>query len=42
MMRVPKVDGEFKGLKLPRELVDKIYRANAEKWFPRVVKNKHN
>ena len=33
MMRVPKVDGEFKGLQLPREVVDKIYRANAEKWF---------
>src|SRR5215210_824697 len=33
MMLVPKVDGEFKGLKLPREVVDKIYRTNAEKWF---------
>lgn len=33
MMRVPKVDGEFKGLKLPREVVDKIYRRNAEKWY---------
>lgn len=33
MMRVPKVDGEFRGLKLPREVVDKIYRTNAEKWF---------
>jgi len=34
MMRVPKVEGEFKGLKLPREVVDKIYRTNAEKLFP--------
>jgi predicted TIM-barrel fold metal-dependent hydrolase len=33
MMRVPKVDGEFKGLKLPREVVDKIYRTNGQKWF---------
>lgn len=33
MMRVPKVEGEFRGLKLPREVVDKIYRVNAEKWF---------
>lgn len=33
MMRVPKVDGEFKGLKLPREVIDKIYRRNAEKWY---------
>jgi predicted TIM-barrel fold metal-dependent hydrolase len=33
MMSVPKVDSEFKGLKLPREVVDKIYRTNAEKWF---------
>lgn len=24
----------FKGLKLPKELIDKLYRKNAEKWFP--------
>lgn len=40
MMLVPKVDGEFKGLKLPGEVVDKIYRTNAEKWFPGIVKSK--
>ena len=28
------VDGSFKGLKLPREVVDKIYFKNAQKWFP--------
>jgi predicted TIM-barrel fold metal-dependent hydrolase len=39
-MRVPKVDGEFRGLKLPREVVDKIYRGNAEKWFPGIKKLK--
>ena len=38
MMRVPKVEGEFKGLKLPREVVDKIYRTNAVKLFPVFVK----
>ena len=27
------VNGEFKGLKLPREVIDKIYRENAERWF---------
>ncbi|MDO8994132.1 amidohydrolase family protein [Daejeonella sp.] len=37
-MRVPKVEGEFRGLKLPREVVDKIYRTNAEKLFPVFVK----
>ena len=33
MMKVPKVERAFKGLKLPQEVVDKIYRKNAEKWF---------
>ena len=33
MMSVPKVKGEFKGLKLPKEVIDKIYRKNAEKWI---------
>jgi predicted TIM-barrel fold metal-dependent hydrolase len=42
MMRVPKVDGEFRGLKLPREVIDKIYRENAEKWFPGIKKLKDN
>ena len=33
-MNVPSsVDGEFQGLKLPREVVDKIYMKNAESWF---------
>ncbi len=35
-MKVPKVEKEFNGLKLPREIVDKIYRKNAEKWFPSI------
>jgi hypothetical protein len=39
MMRVPKVEGEFKGMKLPKEVIDKIYRKNAEKWFPAMFEN---
>lgn len=27
------IDGEFSGLKLPKEVVDKIYKGNAEKWY---------
>ena len=35
IMHVPgSVDGEFKGLKLPKQVIDKIYLKNAEKWFP--------
>ena len=41
-MRVPKVEGEFKGLKLPRKVVDKIYRTNAQKWFKEVMKTKYS
>lgn len=33
-MKVPKVENEFRGLRLPRSVVDKVYRKNAEKWFP--------
>ena len=27
------IDGEFQGLKLPKEVVDKIYSANFKKWY---------
>lgn len=37
-MKVPKVDREFNGLRLPGQVVDKIYLKNAEKWFPGIVK----
>ena len=37
-MNVPKVDGTFKGLKLPKAVVDKIYRYNAEKWYPGLLR----
>jgi predicted TIM-barrel fold metal-dependent hydrolase len=33
-MEVPKVNGKFQGLKLPREVVDKIYSQNALRWLP--------
>lgn len=33
-MKVPKVEKEFRGMRLPREVVDKIYSKNARKWFP--------
>jgi predicted TIM-barrel fold metal-dependent hydrolase len=37
-MHVPQVEGEFQGLKLPRSVVDKIYRKNAERWLPGITK----
>ncbi|MEP6596510.1 MAG: amidohydrolase family protein [Ginsengibacter sp.] len=40
-MESPDFDGGFKGLKLPREVINKIYRTNAEKWFPGFMKNKN-
>jgi hypothetical protein len=33
-MTVPDFIEKFKGLKLPKEVINKIYRKNAEKWFP--------
>lgn len=36
------VKGEFKGLKLPRQVIDKIYRKNAEKWLPGITKSQLN
>jgi len=36
MLRTPEVNGAFRGLKLPRAVVDKLYRTNAERWFPRI------
>ncbi|MEJ7770083.1 MAG: hypothetical protein WKF89_19855, partial [Chitinophagaceae bacterium] len=38
-MNEPGSVGKFKGLNLPRDVVDKIYRKNAEKWFPGIVKD---
>ena len=34
---LPAVKGTYKGLKLPKEVVDKIYRLNAEKWLPGIL-----
>ena len=33
-MTAPELDGEFNGLKLPKSVVAKIFRDNAEKWIP--------
>ncbi|MEX1239920.1 MAG: amidohydrolase family protein [Cyclobacteriaceae bacterium] len=33
MLSISGIDGEFKGLNLPREVVDKIYRKNAEQYL---------
>jgi hypothetical protein len=33
-MSVPDFSEKFKGLKLPKQVIDKIYHTNAEKWFP--------
>lgn len=37
-MKAPEVEGAFKGLKLPREVIDKIYYENAERWIPGIPK----
>ena len=34
LMNVSHFEPSFKGLKLPKEVIDKLYRKNAEKWFP--------
>lgn len=36
-MTSPLVNGEFQGIKLPREVIDKIYYGNAVKWY--TIKN---
>jgi len=36
-MEATKVKGEFDGLKLPREVIEKIYSLNARKWFSRLT-----
>ncbi len=33
VMAVEEVDGDFQGLKLPKSVIDKIYRDNAVRWF---------
>ena len=33
VMTAPEVNGEFRGLKLPKEVIDKIFRKNAVRWF---------
>jgi predicted TIM-barrel fold metal-dependent hydrolase len=38
-MKVPDVENEFNALHLPKEVIDKIYRKNAERWISRLSKN---
>ncbi len=38
-MQASEVEGGFKGLKLPRAVIDKIYDKNAERWLPGVIKS---
>jgi predicted TIM-barrel fold metal-dependent hydrolase len=40
LMQAPAVDGAFKALHLPREVVDKIYRKNAVRVFPGIAGTK--
>jgi predicted TIM-barrel fold metal-dependent hydrolase len=35
-MTVSDFDGKFKGLNLPRKVIEKIYFENAKKWLPRI------
>ena len=41
-MKVAAVEGGFKGLHLPAQVIDKIYRKNAERWFPGIVNKSRN
>lgn len=34
VMKAPEVSEKFEALHLPRVVIDKLYRKNAEKWFP--------
>lgn len=34
LMSAPELTEKFKGLHLPKDVIDKIYRKNAQKWFP--------
>lgn len=38
-LTAPAVNGSFKGLKLPREVIDKIYYRNAVKKYPRLLES---
>ncbi|WP_414617417.1 amidohydrolase family protein [Dyadobacter sp. 32] len=39
IMEAPEVSEKFTALHLPRTVIDKLYRKNAEKWFPSQVLN---
>ncbi len=37
-MKSSEFEGVLQGLKLPREVINKIYSSNAEKWFPGLIR----
>jgi len=39
-LTVPHFQEKFKGLQLPKKVIDMIYRTNAEKWFPGIAGHK--
>ena len=39
MMNDYKVGGSFKGLKLPKKIIDKIYYHNALRWYPGIKRH---
>ncbi len=38
MVKVPQLDTPVQGLALPKEVIDKLYRMNAERIFPNAWK----
>jgi predicted TIM-barrel fold metal-dependent hydrolase len=40
VMTAPEFEGEFKGLRLPKNVIEKIFRDNAEKWYPELTRSK--
>jgi predicted TIM-barrel fold metal-dependent hydrolase len=41
-MTLPNIKGSFKGLVLPKEVIDKVYHANAERIFSKAWKSENN
>jgi predicted TIM-barrel fold metal-dependent hydrolase len=39
-IKAPEVENEFRGLHLPRAVIDKIYKTNAERWFGGIANTK--
>ena len=41
-MTLPNIKGSFKGLALPKEVIDKVYHSNAERLFSKAWKSENN